>query len=292
MTPEHAHTPTTSLQLTTRWIYGPDVADTVRPDDRTLAGAVALVSGAGDGIGRACALAFAADGARVVLGARDATRLGHLADEVRRSGGDAVAVPTDITDADQVQRLVDSAVNAFGRLDAVVNVAAHAAPPTFIESFAPEDYRRSFEVNVLGTLEVSRRALPHLRAAGGGSIVQISALSAHTRLAGLADYTATKAALETASITLAREVGRDGIRVNVVVPGYTTGAGLDGHLEALAARRGVTRDDIERELVRSSALRRFVDPADIAEAVLYLASGRSRAITGQLLHVNAGEWLA
>jgi len=262
------------------------------PDDRSLAGRVALITGVGPGIGRACAAAMAADGASLVLAARDADRLAAIGDVLRSTGAPVLAVPTDITRPDQVARLVGEATERFGRLDAVVNVAARAGVPTFVESFDPDEYRRSFEVNVIATLDVTRRALPHLRAAGGGSVVQISALSAHTRLVGLADYTATKAALETASLTLAREVGRDGIRVNVVVPGFTTGEGLDGYLDGLAERRGASRAEVERDLLRSSALRRFVEPDDIAEAVRFLASDRSRAITGQLLHVNAGEWLA
>jgi NAD(P)-dependent dehydrogenase (short-subunit alcohol dehydrogenase family) len=269
----------------------PSRSTTAPTDDRSLGGRVALITGVGPGIGRACAAALAEDGADVVIAARDADRLETIADELRPSGRRIVAVPTDITVPDQVARLVGTAIGELGRLDAVVNVAARAARPSFVEDFDPDEYRESFEVNVLATLDVTRRAIPHLRAAGGGSIVQISALSAHTRLAGLADYTSTKAALETASLTLAREVGRDGIRVNVVVPGYTSGDGLDGHIATVAERRGVTSDVIERELQRSSALRRFVDPDDIAEAVRFLASGRSRAITGQLLHVNAGEWL-
>jgi NAD(P)-dependent dehydrogenase (short-subunit alcohol dehydrogenase family) len=200
-------------------------------------------------------------------------------------------VPTDLTDPAQARRLVDRAAQHFGRLDAVVNVAARSGPPAPIEQFDPESYRRSFEVNVIGTLAVCSAAVPHLRAAGGGAIVQISALSAHTRLPGLADYTSTKSALVTASLTLAREVGRDGIRVNVVVPGYTAGPELDRYLDGEAARKGLSREELDAQILRSSALRRFPDPSDMAEAVLYLASGRSRAVTGQLLHVNAGEWI-
>ncbi len=263
----------------------------VVPGDRTLVGRVALVVGVGPGIGRACAEALSGDGASVVIGARDGNRLDEIAAQMRATGADVLAVPTDITDPIQVASLLHTTITVFGRLDAVVNNAARAATPAFIESLDPEELRRSFEVNVIGTLEVSRRAIPHLRAAGGGSIVQISALSAHTRLPGLTDYTASKSALATASLTLAREVGSDGIRVNMVVPGFTTGEGLDGYLDSLASRRGSARADVEREIKRSSALRRFVDPSDIAEAVLYLSSGRSRAVTGQQLHVNAGEWI-
>ncbi len=252
---------------------------------------VALIAGVGEGIGRACALALAAEGMDLVLGARDAERLERIAEELRGLGRRVVAVPTDIADAEAVAALVAAGPEVLGRLDAVVNVAARSGERRPVEHLDAEDLLRSFQVNVLGTLEVSRLAVPHLRAAGGGSIVQISALSAHTRLPGLADYTSSKSAMVTASLTLAREVGRDGIRVNVVVPGYTTGEGLERYLDSVAERRGTTRDEVEREILRSSALRRFPEPADIAEAVRWFVSDRSRAVTGQQLHVNAGEWI-
>ena len=252
---------------------------------------VAVIAGVGEGIGAACALALAADGADLVLGARDVERVERIAERTRSLGRRVVVVATDITDPTQAQRLIDTAVESFGRLDAVVNVAATSGPPGPVEHFDAEVYRRSFEVNVIGTLHVSSAAVPHLRASGGGAIVQISALSAHTRLARLADYTSTKSALVTASLTLAREVGRDGIRVNVVVPGYTAGEELDRYLDEQAERRGITRAEVDEQILRSSALRRVPDPSDVAEAVLYLVSDRSRAVTGQLIHVNAGEWI-
>jgi len=298
----------TSLQLTTRCRYRSGVtSDSEATSDRTstnvvhdeprfggdrsMTGRVAVIAGVGDGIGAAAALALAADGADLVLGARDEDRLERVAERVRSLGRSVRTVRTDITDSVQARRLVDTAVEAFGRLDAVVNVAASSGPPAPVEHFDAETFRRSFEVNVIGTLQVSSAAVPHLRATGGGAIVQISALSAHTRLPTLADYTASKSALVTASLTLANEVGRDGIRVNVVVPGYTAGEGLDRYLDAQAERRGITRAEVDAQILRSSALRRFPDPSDMAEAVLYLASERSRAVTGQLLHVNAGEWV-
>jgi len=256
-----------------------------------MRGRVAIIAGVGEGIGRACAMALAADGAEVVLGARDPDRLERIASEVRAAGGEAVAVPTDVTVDEQRHRLLDAALERFGRLDLLVNVAARSGPPAPVERFDAEAYRQAFEVNVVATMGLSGAAVPHLRAAGGGAIVQISALSAHTRLPGIADYTSTKAAMVTASLTLAREVGRDGIRVNVVVPGYTAGEGLDRYLDERAARKGITRAEVDAEILRSSALRRFPEPSDIAEAVLYLGSDRSRAVTGQLVHVNAGEWL-
>lgn len=250
-----------------------------------------MITGVGDGIGRACATALALDGATVVVAARDADRLERIAAEVRSLGNNVLAMPTDISDVDQVHRLFEATASRFGRLDAVVNVAAWAGSPKPVEHFDADTFRRAFDINVVATLGVCKAALPHLRATGGGAIVQTSTLSAYTRLPSLADYTSTKAAMVTASLTLAREAGRDGIRVNIVVPGYTSGDGLDAYIQSHADRRGVAAEEIRRDLVASSALRMIPDPADIAEAVLYLASGRSRAVTGQQLHVNAGEWL-
>ncbi|CAN5605596.1 SDR family oxidoreductase [soil metagenome] len=258
----------------------------------SLAGGVAVVSGAGDGIGRACALALAADGADVVLGARTLDRLTALCAEVTATTGRAaVAVRCDITDPDQARALADTAAERFGRLDAVVNVAALSGGRHKIEQLADEDLRAAFEVNVVGTLAVCRAALPHLRASGGGAITQISTLSTRSTLPGLAAYAATKQALVSASRTLALEVGRDGIRVNVVVPGYTRGAPLDRLFERMAEARGTDATAIEAEIVASTALRRIPSAHDIAEAVLYLASPRAACVTGVSIDVNGGQWL-
>jgi len=171
---------------------------------------VALVAGVGDGIGRSCALAFARAGARVVLAARTDARLRSVAAEIEALGGRALAMPTDITDPTQIERLVDATTETFGRLDAVVNVAALAGDPATIEDLDPDTHRATFEVNVLGPLALARAALPLLRAAGGGSITLTSTLSTRTLLARLGAYTSTKQAMVTAVQTMAREVGRDG----------------------------------------------------------------------------------
>ncbi|MGZ4682206.1 MAG: SDR family oxidoreductase [Acidimicrobiales bacterium] len=256
-----------------------------------LEGSVALVAGVGDGIGRSCALAFARAGAHVVLGARTASRIEAVAADIEALGRRAVAVPTDITDPAQVERLVGAAAETFGRLDSVVNVAAMAGEPTTIEGLDPDTHRATFEVNVLGPLELSRLALPLLRAAGGGSITLTSTLSTRTLLARLGAYTSTKQAMVTAAQTMAREVGRDGIRVNVVVPGFVRGTDLDDYLDRVAARRGTDRATVEAGLTRESALGILPGPDDIAAAVLFLASPAARCITGVQLDVNAGQWI-
>ncbi|MFE3198258.1 SDR family NAD(P)-dependent oxidoreductase [Embleya sp. NPDC059237] len=249
---------------------------------------VAIVAGAGAGIGRASALALARDGADLVLAARRPEPLRELADEIRElTGRRVLAVPTDLADHGACRALVDTAARESGRVDVVVNVATYN-PSGRLEELDPDEFRRAFEINVLGVLAVSRAALPHLRAVGGGSIVQISSEAPRAKLVGLGAYAATKAAMEVASGVLAKEVGPDGIRVNVVVAGYTENAKLAGYIADIAARRAVPESEVRAELTRSSALRRITRPEDIADAVAFLASDRARAITGTVVPVTSG----
>jgi NAD(P)-dependent dehydrogenase (short-subunit alcohol dehydrogenase family) len=258
---------------------------------RSLAGRVAVVSGAGEGIGRSCALTLARDGADVALGARRREQLEQVAREVRDLGRRAIAVPTDITVPEQARALVEQAASELGRVDAVVNVAAMSDAHTHVEHTDWDIYRRVFETNVIGTLEVSRAALAHMRTQGGGAVVQISSSAMRTMPAKQAPYVSTKSALVAASQVLAREVGRDNIRVNVVVPGYVTGPHLDGLFARIAQRRGRSVEEIFTEAESLTALGRIPTPDDVAEAVLFLASDRGAGITGAVLDVNAGLWI-
>lgn len=254
-----------------------------------LHGMVAVVTGAGPGIGRACARALAGDGADVVVAARRAEPLSALADELAADTGRRfLAVPTDIADLDQGAALVDRTVEAMGRIDVLVNVATAGGSPTAtVDEIDWESYRQAVEVNVVGTMELCRLAADRMPA--GGAIVNISALSATTLMEGMARYTSTKRAMESMAKTMAKEVGPRGIRVNIVTPGMTTGAPLDAMFARVAEARGRTVEEISAGFARGAALRRHVDPADIAEAVLFLASPRARNVTGQELQVTAGQ---
>lgn len=256
-----------------------------------LAGAVAIVTGAGEGIGRSCALALAADGADVVLAARRAEWLDVLATEVRAAapGRRVVTQPTDIGRPEQCRALVERAVAELGRVDVVVNVATASGGHGPIGDADWDDWRHAFDVNVVGTMEVSRSAARHMVAQGGGSIVQISTLGVREMQARQGAYTSTKSAMMVASFTLARELGPHGVRVNVVTPGYTTGPNLDRLWQTIAGRTGRTPDEVSTRAASTAALRRHVDPDDIAQAVLFLASPRARNVTGIELHVNAGQ---
>jgi len=249
-----------------------------------LRGKVALVVGAGPGIGRACAVAFRREGADVAVAARRVPELEELASEIG-----ALAVPADLADVSSCRALVDGVIDRLGGVDVLVNVATLGGGRTSIDETDWEQWRRAFEVNVVGTLEVSRCAARSMAARGGGSIVQISTFGTHSMPKRQASYTATKQAMVTATLTLAKELGPSNIRVNIVTPGYTTGPPLDALFEATAARSGQTAAEVSAHLASTASLRRHVDPEDIAEAVLFFASDRARNITGVELPVTAGQ---
>jgi NAD(P)-dependent dehydrogenase (short-subunit alcohol dehydrogenase family) len=257
---------------------------------RELENKVAMVVGAGPGVGRACALAFGRAGAQVVVAARRLGPLQQLADEVAASTGAALrAVEADLGDPASCRSLVDAVVADLGGVDVLVNVATAGGGGGPIDGDDFERWRTAFAVNVIGTLEVSRCAARSMASRGGGSIVQIGTLGTHARPPGQAAYTSTKQAMMTASLTLAKELGRDNVRVNVVTPGYITGAPFDALVRAAAERRDESPAAVSARMASTAALRRHVDPEDIAEAALFLSTDRARNITGIELPVTAGQ---
>jgi NAD(P)-dependent dehydrogenase (short-subunit alcohol dehydrogenase family) len=255
-----------------------------------LDGMVAVVAGAGPGIGRACAAGLGAAGADLVVAARNLDRLGAMASELAAETGRVVSPHhLDVADTASCRSLVDDVLDQFGRLDVLVNVATSGGDLEPIDEADWDSWRRAFEVNVIGTLELSRWVGRAMRAGGGGSIVQIGTLGTRALPKGRARYTATKAAMVSASLTLAKELGPWGVRVNVVTPGFTTGAPLDAMIATQAERRGSSVEEASAELAASAWLRRHVEPADVAEAVVFLAGPGARAVTGVELPVTAGR---
>lgn len=263
----------------------------------TLDGLVAIVAGAGPGIGRASATALRRHGADVVVAARDATRLEALADDIAaapgRPGAQVVPIAFDLADLASCQTLIDRTMSRFGRLDILVNVATAGGEYTPMDEGEWDSWRLAFEVNVIGTLELSRLAARAMRASESdvddGSIVQIGTIGTRNVPAGRARYAATKSAMVTASLTMAKELGPSGVRVNVVTPGFTTGTPLTAMIDAIAARTGESAADVSARMAAGASLRRHVDPEDVAEAVVFLAGPGARNITGIELPVTAGR---
>jgi NAD(P)-dependent dehydrogenase (short-subunit alcohol dehydrogenase family) len=260
-----------------------------------LDGLTAVVAGAGPGIGKACAMALRQAGADVVLAARDAARLDALAAalgaDAPDSGARVIPLTFDFAELPTCQSLVDRTLDRLGRVDILVNVATVGGEHTAIDEGGWESWRRAFEVNVVGTMELSRLAARAMRQnqPSGGSITQIGTIGTRALPTGRARYTATKQAMVTASLTLAKELGPANIRVNVVTPGFTTGEPLSAMIGSIATRTGESADDVSARMAAGAALRRHVDPQDVAAAVVFLAGPGARNITGIELPVTAGR---
>jgi NAD(P)-dependent dehydrogenase (short-subunit alcohol dehydrogenase family) len=255
-----------------------------------LAGKVAIVSGIGPGLGRAVALACAREGADVALAARTPAALEEAAGAVRALGRRAVAVPTDVARPDDCRRLADATVRELGRVDVLVNNAFRSAPYDPVETASMDDWRAIFDVNVFGSIQLSQAVVPHMRAQGGGAVVMVNSMSMRIVEPRFGGYAASKGALLLAAQTLAREVGVHGIRVNSVVPGYIWGPALQRWFASLAQQRGTTAEAVYQDVAGRTALGKLPDPEAIADAVVFLASDLSRAITGQALDVNGGHF--
>ncbi|MFH8345510.1 SDR family oxidoreductase [Streptomyces sp. NPDC018045] len=253
-------------------------------EDRTV-----IVSGVGPGLGRAIALRAARSGADVVLAARTGTRLAEVAAEIEANGRRALAVPTDITDESSAAHLVETATRAFGRVDVLIHNAFAAPPLVELGDAEPDDIRAGFETNVIAALRLTRLCAPALAESRGSVVMINSAVIRHSR-PGFGAYRMAKAALLSAARSLAAELGPRGIRVNTVAPGYIWADALREGFGHAAAQRGVTAQQVYDEVAETLDLRRLPEPDEVADAVLFLASPAARAVTGQCLDVNAGEF--
>jgi NAD(P)-dependent dehydrogenase (short-subunit alcohol dehydrogenase family) len=255
-----------------------------------LEGKVAIVSGIGPGVGRAVALAFAREGANVVLGARTEERLTELAAEIEASGRRVAYRATDIRREDDCHALAATAVEAFGGIDILVNNAFWHGPMGPMEEATPEAWRKAFETNVLGSLAMTRAVVSSMTERDGGSVVMVNTLAARQAYEEEAPYAASKGALLTTARSLARSLGPKGIRVNSVLPGPIWGPSLEWWYAELAKERGVAPQDVYDDEASRTCLRHIPTSEEVAEAVLFFASDLSRAVTGQSLDVNAGSY--
>jgi NAD(P)-dependent dehydrogenase (short-subunit alcohol dehydrogenase family) len=250
---------------------------------------VIVVAGVGPGLGRSIALASAREGADVVLAARTAARLDDVAKEVTALGRRGLAVPTDLADAEAVERLTVTALDAFGRVDGLVYNALAMPPIKALGDVDLAAVSASFDANVVSALRLTRLLVPAL-AESSGSVVMINSMVLRFSQLTMGPYKLTKAALLAMAQSLATELGPQGIRVNSVAPGHIWGDSLKWYFGYLAKKRGVEVAQVYDETAAGTDLRKLPEPDEIADAVVFLASGLARAITGQCLDVNCGEY--
>jgi NAD(P)-dependent dehydrogenase (short-subunit alcohol dehydrogenase family) len=256
-----------------------------------VADKVALISGVGPGLGRSVALALAREGADVALGARSEDRLRAVASEVEALGRRAVWRSTDVAVSADCEALAARAIESFGGIDIVVNGAAYFGRGQPLASGDIESLRGALDVCLFGSLALTRAALPSLRARGGGSVVMIGTMATRDTQPGEGAYAAAKSALLMAVRTLAKELGRENVRVNAVNPGYIQGEPIQAAFRGRAEKRGIAPAQVESEIAAATALGRIPSPDEIAGSVLFLASDLARPVTGHILDANAGMWM-
>lgn len=267
-----------------------------------LEGKVALITGASapHGIGRAIALRLAQDGAVVVLTDIDgimeiegksvqrADLLQSAVAEIVDAGGAALSLILDVTNADDVETAVAQTISKYGKLDIVVNNAGSLAGSDSFLSTTPDQWKSSFDVNLLGPMMVAQAVIPHMRKIGGGRIINIGSTGSLGAEPGFGAYTTMKHGLVGFSKTLAAEFGPDGILCNTVCPGYIA---TDMHTTAnirLASERAISVEQMKKERYANVALRDAGLPEDVANAVAYLAGPQANYVTGMNLPVTGG----
>ena len=256
---------------------------------KPLQGKVSIVTGASRGIGRGIAIRLAAEGSSVVLCARDQQLLEEAAAGIRTVGGVAETIALDLRTSDSGQRVVDFAMEKFGRIDIVVNNAGATKRGEFLD-LTDEDFADGFALKFFGSVRLTRAAWPHLKA-GGGSVVFISGVGGRTPGAQFAIGGSVNAALLSLTKALADLGLRDGVQVNCVNPGTIRTARYTGRLKALAKERGLDPEAAEREYVKHAAIARIGEPEDIAALVAFIVDSSGpggKMLHGALIDMDAG----
>ena len=258
--------------------------------DLQLAGRRALVTGGSRGIGKATAAALLAEGADVVIAAREAGRLAEAAASLGEGAGSTVGtVQVDTGDDISVRRMVATAQDLLGGVDILVNCAAKPAgqaPPLSLPEITTDAFWSDVNVKVMGYLRCIREVVPHLVRRGGGRIVNVSGLAA--RSTGSTVGSIRNVAVAAMTKNLADELGPQGISVVVVHPALTRTEKTPGVIRAQAQRLGVTEEEVERRLDRTNVLGRMIDASEVASVVAFLASSRAIAINGDAVVVGGG----
>jgi NAD(P)-dependent dehydrogenase (short-subunit alcohol dehydrogenase family) len=241
---------------------------------------VVLVTGGLTGIGRATALAFAKEGAQVVVSGRRDEEGQKLVSEIRKAGAEAEFIRADVRREEDVRNLIDKTVERFGRLDVAVNAAGTEGVPGPVTEQTADSYAATFDTNVLGTLLSMKHELRVMLPQKSGSIVNISSTYGHTGAAGASVYSASKHAVEGLTKSAALEVAGAGVRVNVIAP---------GPIETAMLKRFTKTDERKAGLVSGVPLQRVGKPEEIAQAILFVSSDKASFITGACYPVDGGK---
>lgn len=246
------------------------------PSQFKLADQVAVITGAGAGIGRAIAETFAAAGAAVAVSDRDTKTAAEVVKGIEANGGKAAAFACDVTKEEDLAGLIEQTVQRFGKLTILVSNAGGGGPKPFNMPMA--DFRRAFDLNVFSLFRLAQLAAPEIKKAGGGSMLAISSMAGENKNERMASYGASKASTNHLIRNIAFDLGPMGIRINGIAPGATRTAALES----------VLNDDILKNMLMHTPIKRLGEAQDMANAALFLCSPAASWISGQILTVSGG----
>lgn len=241
---------------------------------------VIIVTGGGQGIGRAFALRLAEEGARVVIAEIDAQKAWAVADEIVSQGGEALPLPTDVSDPDSAEEMARMTVDTYGQIDVLVNNAAiyYGLQMKSFDEISVEEWRQLMAVNVDGLFYCARAVIPHMRKRRSGRIINMTSGAYHLPVPGIAHYITSKGAVIGFTRALACELGGDGINVNAIAPGFTMSE----------ASKVLAGPELADAIASRQCIRRSEQPEDLVGALVFLASDDSAFFTGQTMTVDGG----
>jgi 3-oxoacyl-[acyl-carrier protein] reductase len=258
--------------------------------DLGLKGRVAIVAASSQGIGRATAEAFAAEGCRLAMCARNAVALEAAAEKIRKqSGVEVFAAAFDVTHAGSVHTFVDAVAEKFGSVDICVTNAGGPPAKGFMAA-SIDDWRKAVDANFLSTVYFARAVVPQMQRKRWGRIVTLTSISVKQPVPDLVLSNALRTAVVGLVKSLSNEFGKDGITVNNVAPGYTATDRLKELARARSAAQGKTEDEIFTAWASEAALKRVGEPREVADAIVWLASERASYVTGQTILVDGGAY--
>ena len=249
---------------------------------------VVIVTGAGPGMGQAVCRGAAAEGAKVVVSARSIDAIEEIVADITAKGGEAIAVPCDVSQTGQCQALAQAALDQWGRIDGLVNSAYYHPDWAGLETHSIDQLLNAFDVNAAGPLRMAQAVIPAMRAQGGGAIVNISTLATRKPMPGEGGYAMAKSALNQLTRQLAVELSGSGIRVNTALMGWMMGAPLEGYIASL----GDQADAFRKQRASEIPVGHIPPDSACAKAVYFLLSDYASEITGAALDVNGGDWVA
>jgi NAD(P)-dependent dehydrogenase (short-subunit alcohol dehydrogenase family) len=254
-----------------------------------LSNRVAIITGASKGIGRVMSQVFAREGAKVVCAARSDALVGETVALVRSAGGDAVAVVADASVEGDARRIIDAALDAFGRVDTLVNNAGDGGPTKPVQEYATDDWFYTINSCLTSAYLCTRFAVPAMIAGGGGAIVNIASMAGRRGLPYRIGYCSAKAGQIGMTYGLALELGRHNITVNAIAPGAVAGDRIDRVIQGQADVRGVDVARMRQTFIERSPLKRMSTADDISALAAFLCSDHARNISGQCIPVTAGD---